>query len=441
METIKVTDRLSERLRWLIKLRWIAVAGVFLTIFFVARIFKLPLNVFPIYILTFILALCNLTYLIFLKMLNRRAPRNLSIINNRVANLQIFLDLTFLAALLHFSGGIENPFIFYFIFHMIIASILLTRRASFLQASSAVFLFSLVVLLEYFMILPHYCLEGFILSSLHNNFLYISGVSFVFISTLYISVYMATSISGRLREREESLEKANLLLKEKDRIKSEYVLRVSHDIKEHLSAIESCIAPVTKLITGPLNERQSNLLSRAKERAQRLLSFVRALLEVTRIKLHKGLKIKFFSFPETMKGILEDINLRAKAKGISFNVDIDRSIKGIKGIRVYIEEAILNLLVNSLKYTPAGGEIFFTAKDKEKFILIQVKDTGIGIPREELSYIFDEFYRASNAKKIEKMGTGLGLSIVKEIVELHKGKIWAESKEEIGAIFYIELPK
>jgi signal transduction histidine kinase len=113
----------------------------------------------------------------------------------------------------------------------------------------------------------------------------------------------------------------------------------------------------------------------------------------------------------------------------------------MKGVRVYIEEAIANLLANSVKYTPQGGRIDITINDKGRDLLIQIKDTGIGIPKDEIPRLFEEFYRGKNAKKIEKMGTGLGLSIAKEIVDMHNGKIWAESEEGRGSTFYIKLPK
>ena len=441
MEDTKVKDRIRERLRWLISLRWIAILGVVITALFASKISGIPLNLFPIYAIALLLSLCNLAYSLFLNYSARRISGDLFIINNRLANLQIFLDLAFLAALLHFSGGIENPFIFYFIFHMIIAGILLTRRAAFLQATFAIALFLSIVGMEYSGALHHYCLKGFIPVTLHTDLLYIYGVGFVFISTLYIAVYMASSISKILRERENSLREANVLLEEKDRIKSEYVLRVTHDIKEHLSTIQSCIEPVTNGITGPLNQKQQDLLTRAKDRARRLLIFVRALLEISRIRLSKALKMEEFMFPDAINGVLEDIKARANTRGIDFDVEMPPSAVKMKGVRLYIEEAIMNLLANSLKYTPRGGKITFRVKDTHEHIVIQIKDTGIGIPKDEIAYIFDEFYRGSNAKNLEKEGTGLGLAITKEIVELHKGKISVESEEGKGTNFSVEFPK
>ena len=259
-------DRLIERIYWLIKLRWVAITGVVLTVLFAKQVFNVPLNSISLSSIATFLAIYNLVFILYLKRLEKNKPDQLILIANRIANVQISLDLLSLTMLIHFSGGIENPFIFYFIFHMIIASILLSRRASFLQATFAVFLFTLMVWLEYAGFLRHYCLKGFVLDDLHTNKIYILGVSFVFISTLYLAAYMASSISVRLREREKSLKEANLLLEEKDRIKSEYVLRVSHDIKEHLASVQTCLEPVSDGITGELNPAQKDLIQRATER-------------------------------------------------------------------------------------------------------------------------------------------------------------------------------
>ena len=190
-----------------------------------------------------------------------------------------------------------------------------------------------------------------------------------------------------------------------------------------------------------MNEKQKNLLKRSKERSEKLLFFVDALLEITKIKLTRELKMEEFSFSDSVRAISEDMTTRAKNKNINFEINIDSSIDKIKGVRIYIEEAISNLLANSIKYTPQGGEVGLEVGDRGNNLLIKIKDTGIGIPKDELAHIFDEFYRARNARKIESKGTGLGLSITRQIIEMHKGKIWVESEEGKGTKFYIELPK
>lgn len=428
-------EQLAERLNWLIRLRWLAVGSVLVVITSAWRFLRLDLPFQTSYLTSLFLAFYNLLFYLSLRFVKWRGAYTV------MANLQISLDLLVLAILLHFAGGIENPFIFYFIFHMIIASILLSRRTSFFQATLAALLFLLVVGLEYFGVLPHYNLHGFVPAVLYANPLYVLGVSFVFTSTIFVAVYMATSISGQLREREKSLSEANALLEEKDRVKSEYVLRVSHDIKEHLAAITSCIEPVTDGLTGPLAENQKDLLIRARDRTQKLLAFVRALLEITRLKLTKGLKMEEFSFQEMIKGIEENIRSRAADKEISFKVEIAPEIDKILGTRVYLEEAIENLLLNAVKYTPRGGRISLSVGSLGGNWLIKIADNGIGIPQADLPFIFEEFYRAQNARELEKTGTGLGLSISKKIIEMHKGKIRIESEIGQGTTFFVELPK
>ena len=436
-----MVDGLIERLYWLIKLRWIASTGVVLTVLFAEQVLKVPLNNISLSSIAAFLTIYNLIFTLYLKRLEKNKPAQLILIANRIANVQISLDLLSLTILIHFSGGIENPFIFYFIFHMIIASILLSRRASFLQATFAVFLFMLMVWLEYTGFLKHYCLKGFVLNDLHTNKIYILGMSFVFISTLYLAAYMASSISVRLRQREKSLKEANLLLEEKDRIKSEYVLRVSHDIKEHLAAVQSCVEPVASGITGALNSGQKDLLVRAKDRTDKLLFFVKALLEITQIKLSKNIEMGYFSFKNTVDSAIQFVEAKAKAKGIAIALQMDPGIDLIYGAQIYIEETIANLLANAVKYTSENGKIKIDIKDRLETLLIQISDTGMGIPRDEIPKLFNEFYRATNAKKTEREGTGLGLAIAKQVVERHNGKIWVESEEGKGSTFSIILPK
>ncbi len=441
MRYINQPEGLVERIYWLIKLRWIAVIGLISVVLFASRILKLPIPALPVYVVSCALGVYNLIFLYLLSHIKKREPRDIYPIVNRIANLQISLDLAGLTALIHFSGGIENPFIFYFIFHMIIAGTLLSRRASFLQATFAVFLFLFMVLSEYLGVFTHYSLRGFLPYALHDNLLYIFGVSFAFISTLYIAVYMTTSVSGRLKDREKSLKQANELLLEKDRVKSEYVLRVSHNIKQHLAAIQNCIEPVTGGIVGPLNEKQANLLQRADKRTGKLLFFVKALLEITQIKLSGEIRMDYFSFTDMLSEAVAYISPRAKDKDISINLATEPGIDRIRAAREYIQETIANLLANSIKYTPRNGKIDINASDKGNSVLIEIKDTGIGIPEDEISKVFEEFYRASNAKGIERDGTGMGLAIAKQVVKRHNGKIWVESEQGKGSTFSIILPK
>lgn len=441
---IDTGSEINGKLLWFIKLRWIAIIGVIITVFVSFKFFGLSLHVKEIIFICFLIAFYNLLFFILLKIIYKfYSNLNLKKFNNIIANLQISLDILSLTILLHFSGGIENPFIFYYIFHVIISSIILTRKAAFLQTTLASFLFLSMAIFEYLGYIKHFPIKNFypLELELYNNFIYVFAFSFSIISSLYIAAYMATNISIKLRQKERQLEESNLLLEKKDKIKSEYVLRVSHDIKEHLSAIQGCIEPVFEKITGPLNEKQSDLLSRALERTNKLLFFVKTLLEITRLRLSSELKLECFELKDVINDAINSVNERALNKKISINFNIDYNISTIVASRMDIQETISNLIMNSIKYTPESGNIDIVAKNLGDSVLIVISDNGIGIPKDEMPKIFQEFYRASNAKKIERTGTGLGLTLAKEVIEMHKGKIWVESEENKGTSIFIDLPK
>ena len=434
---------LLERVCWLIRLRWVAAAGVFSVSFLLPRVFggRLDLNSSALYAIAGFLLCYNACLFFTVSFLKKKKFIFPEQWVNLFANAQISIDLTCLIFLIHFSGGIENPFIFYFIFHMIIASILLTRRAAFSQATYAVFLFFSLVLTEHLGFLQHHCLLPVFSYALHENSFYLAGMSFVFVSTLYITVFLATSISAQLREREKSLEGVNKLLREKDHIKSEYVLRVTHDIRQDLAAIQSCIEPVTMEITGPLGSAQKDLLQRARVRSLQLIVYIDALLDITKLKLTQQLKMESLSFTELARGISAQMIELTANKQLSFESRIAAAPIMISGVRVYLEEALMNLLKNSLKYTPAEGKIVFEVTASDDLISVRIEDTGIGVPAEDLPHIFEEFYRASNARSRERKGTGLGLSITKQIVEMHQGKIGVESVLGRGTVVRLSFPR
>ncbi|MDP3732440.1 MAG: ATP-binding protein [Candidatus Omnitrophota bacterium] len=225
-------EELFARINWLIKLRGIAALGVFLAILFVNKVLKLALPTTPLYVITVILLIYNILFFFYAKkILTEKKAQRLSRGANHFFNVQISCDFIALVVLIHFSGGVENPFIFYSIFHIIIAAIVLTRRASYLQANLAVFLFGSLVWLEYYGLIPHFCLEGFIQSDLSQNKIYVLGIFFTFATTLYICVWMATSITQRLRQKQTEIESAHMQLNRITEGIEEGILLIDRDFK------------------------------------------------------------------------------------------------------------------------------------------------------------------------------------------------------------------
>ncbi len=252
---------------------------------------------------------------------------------------------------------------------------------------------------------------------------------------------MTTSISRLLKKQQEWYEIANIQLQEKDHLKNEYVLRLTHDIRGHLSAIQSCLDIVDSQMVGPLNEKQLDLVKRSYRRAGKCMAFITALLKLTKMKMTGTLEMKFFSLKNAIFNALAAVQNRARRKEITIDYEIGEGIDQVYGEPVLIEETIANLVFNAARYSLQKGTVKISVKDLQASILFEIRDSGIGIPQDDIEKIFDEFYRAPNAREIEREGTGLGLSIAKEIIERHQGQIWAQNNPTAGCTFSFTLPK
>jgi signal transduction histidine kinase len=440
MEGLLKSTSLIQRAYWLIKLRWVAIATLAGATFVAAQFMSISLPTRTLLTIAILLIAYNFILYDLLRYWtwSGKAPSSARI--GQFLTFQIAGDLFILTAILHFSGGIENPFSFFFVFHMIIASILRSKRQSYLQATLAVLLFGGLLVLEATRIIPHYRTTGFADHGLYTDKTFVVGFLFVFTVTLYLVVYMTTSISEQLRTQQDELEEANTQLEEKDQVKNQYVLRVTHDIKGHLAAIQSCLEIVSQGMVGALNEKQKDLVERAYRRTTKCMAFVTALLKLTRMKLSGRLEMERFSLRNCILSSLASVQARARAKSIVVHHQIDPAVEDVLGESVLIEETLTNMLFNAVKYTPDGGQVRLEAVPDGDFIKVRISDTGIGIPPAELPRIFEEFYRAENARAVERDGTGLGLAFAKEVVERHGGCIWVENNPGGGSIFTFTLP-
>lgn len=432
---------LREKINWFINLRFVAVVGVFAVVSGAKYILNIELPVFYLYLGNTILLLYNILFFLYnRKVINKEVKfENLNIF----ANLQISIDIIMLVYFIYFSGGIENPFIFYFIFHIIIASMLLSNLAAYLQATLAIVLLGYITIFEYYRTIPHYHLTAFISTQYCLSPYYLLGIFFVFITTLYITVYFATNIVNKLREREDELSLANQKLQEESKLKSRYVGMVSHDIQSSLATIQNSLKVVLDGFTGEVSEKAQEMILRAEQRSLYVLNFVKDLLDLSKIKTGKDLEKKPIQLKEIVEKVVEDVRKRAEEKRLILNVANSTANSTVYANPDGIEQVLVNLLTNAMKYTPWGGKITVSVQSSTSndSILVSVEDTGIGIPQEEQDEIFDEFYRAKSAQKFVKDGTGLGLSIVKEIIKAHNGEIYVESEVGKGSKFIVSLPK
>ena len=198
-ENLKKTE-LIERIHWLILLRWIAITGLFITTYVFSSVFSVVEQVAPLYVIGIIIGLTNVVFYFNIDAL--RAKTFVSV--QMHAGIQIMADHFFLVCLIYFAGGIENPFIFYFLFHAIIGGIFLEKKYSYMQAMFATSLFALLLILEYYSVVPHQPLKTFSAfkysDEIWHSEVYVLCVFFALASTIFISVYFVTSLMDRLRK-------------------------------------------------------------------------------------------------------------------------------------------------------------------------------------------------------------------------------------------------
>lgn len=441
-----VTRSLVHRITWLIKLRWLAATGVLITITVSKYVLEINLNYLSLYVANGWLFLYNFVFFVYNQKLNQvqKDTSRWHSIASVFTNVQISLDFFLLAYFVHLSGGPENPLIFYFVFHMVIASIILSNRAAFLQATLSVVLVGFVVTGEYLGFIKHHHLGFFF----QEEICFIENRSFIltyfiFVTTLYITTYFATSIVNELRGGERELEKANVLLEQKDRAKSQYVKTVSHDLKSSLATVQSCLRVVLDGLTGKMSEKTRDMISRAEQRTRKLNHFVKELWSLSRMRVIEDFQKKAVGLVTVIEEVASQLKPILEERRLKLEL-IDHAGRPVVSANDYMmEELFVNLLDNAVKYSLEGKKITIVCEESRipRFIQVSIQDEGIGIPEESFPRIFDDFYRAENAKMIDKEGTGLGLSIVKQILEMVGGEIWVESSQNRGSTFTFTLPR
>ena len=445
-----------DRIQWLVKLRWLAVIGTVIVIS--AASLRLPgvLPITQLFALNGFIALYNLFFYLYAHEMRGWDQEHLKLrCATILVHAQIVLDLLCLTLLLHYSGGIESPFFAYYVLHIIIASILLSRIASFGYAVLAAGLYALIAFGEYTGILAHIHLVSIVDPDLYRRETYIAAAIFALATTLFFAVYIASSITSQLRQREvelsearnvcqlrsDELADANEKLRELDKAKTYFLLTVTHELRAPVAAIQSYL---DLILQGYVEEeKQREVLQRSRNRTAELLELIADLLQMARIREldARQVEIEEVDMEATMKEVLALLQGQANEKGQTVKTYVQPNLPLVQGRQDHLKLVWTNLISNAIKYTPDKGRIDIRIgrnADKE-FVVGSVKDTGIGIPSDSLPRIFEEFYRTDEAKQMSARGTGLGLSITKRLVETYGGKIEVQSELGKGTKFTFKL--
>ncbi len=606
---LPVEEELIDRVSWFIRLRWYAAPGVVFITWVVGSFLGLAIRQAELFAVGSAIAGYNLILYLRLKALRKDPSAGIQQFS-RFAGVQFFVDWLALTLLVHYSGGIESPVIFYFIFHAIIASILLPPGTCYLNATVGVLLLGTMALLEFYGLIPHVAIPGFLAAPHYDQPFFVMGTLFFFGSAIYVSIYLGTAITrqlwartrqlAQLKQRLESaynktqslydtaravtstlnftevlntiarqatqsmkakacsirlideekrqlrvgaayglsreylakgpvdLEKSlvdrgalrgkavsvldvakdpgfqypeeavkegirsvlcvPLSVREKpigvlrlytgeihrftdeeidflttlasqaavaienartyqrledlEQAKSDFVFTVAHELKAPVAAIQSILRVLLEGYAGEVFQKQKDLIARAERRLVALLSLIRDLLALGALKgeLPDAKKTDVI-LNGVVNRLVDAVQPEVEEKRIDLRVEVPDSLLTIKANEDDMERLLGNLLENAVKYTPYQGRVRLVLAPHDSGVRFMVSDSGIGIPPDSLPRIFEEFYRAKNAKEMGQEGTGLGLSLVKHIVDRYRGTVSVESTVQEGSTFTVNLPR
>jgi signal transduction histidine kinase len=447
---------LVERVDWLIRLRWLVSICIGLAIALGWLLYPGQFRLLPLATVILTMFFCNALFLAYARSLrvdptSPPRPRQMT----HFAYAQVTLDLLALAALTHLTGGIGSPVTLALVLPVVATGILLPRPAGFLAAGLAVMLYVAIVALEHAQILAHHRPPGLESVELPRQLPYLLTNVIVLAFTLFLVAYIASCIATSLRERERELaanyqtameecgelERVNERLRSRDAERTRFMTLVAHELRAPINTIHTCVELALSGHTPP--EKVRDILVRVKRRSLELSELVADLLRLARAReeASRDEGIGLVRPAEVLQTVVQLMKAEAASKDLFLSVDISPDLARVRANPERLKLVWTNLLSNAIKYTEPGGIVAVSLRQTPEQLIGTVRDTGIGIPPEDLQRVFEEFYRAENAQEISPVGTGVGLAIVQRIVGSWGGTVSVESEIGLGSKFTIVLPR
>ncbi|HVO76252.1 MAG TPA: HAMP domain-containing sensor histidine kinase [Ignavibacteriaceae bacterium] len=424
---------LKERLIWYINLRWIAVIAVLVSVPLAEKMlgFKLAFN--EITVIASLLLLINIVYFFLIRYLTFKSEYY----ELAFAEIQIIIDLLIISLLIHYSGGIGNPFYFLYIVQVILSGILFPGVIlPYINAAVAALLLTMWSILEHLNFVARINLRN---EEIPLTLLITSLAAFYV--TIFAGVYIINNFMMGYRSLKSVIDEKNLQLEKAIQNRSKAFRYAAHELKSPMTAIQSTLEVVKNLFAGELKPEVKDMIFKAENRSSQVLNMIKEMITITQYNL--GLEQPEFikvEFNEWLCKIVNQHAVHAFKKNINFKYCPSKNRLFVKIDAGGFEKVVSNLINNAIKYTPDSGRVTVETIISEDNYGFKVTDSGIGIAKEDLNKIFDEFFRSKNAREIERIGTGLGLNLVHQIVTRYDGNIYVKSELGKGSEFTVEIP-
>lgn len=413
------TPELAERIRWFIRLRWLAVAGIVIAAA-VVGLLRQAVSWPRLLGLAGLLAALNVVF----AGLSRR----------RVAPVpftwwQIVVDLTVLTLALHVSGGIENPFAFFYVFHVIIAAILLPPRVSYLVAAIATIFFLTMALLEHFLLIDHSGI-GF---ARWDQPRYLVTASWALVFTLFSASYLASAIMEGLRRKDEEMRVFNerLLQTEKLAAIGQFAAGIAHELNTPLASISGYAEELGEIARGA-GEKVVHYTGVIRSQTDRCKAITQSLLNFAR---KSEIRIQPVDVNSVIREAIDYLRFKKRTARLEIGTELG-SVPPVQADPGQLLQVFLSILMNAADATAGGGTITVRSR-AAKDVQVTIADTGCGIPEENLKKVFEPFFTTKEPGE----GTGLGLSLSYGIVKQLGGSIDLKSRVGSGTEVTIALPR
>lgn len=240
----------------------------------------------------------------------------------------------------------------------------------------------------------------------------------------------------RLRlDREREIQQQEL-----DQRKLRFFRFASHELKAPLVAVQSSLKVIDEICGERLEPRVLDLIRRAVGRSDQMMQMINDMLAISVDESSQRTTYTCVDVVAIVREVAAEQEISARLKPLELLLDIPVSVAFATCNRASMEKVVANLLTNAIRYTPAGGRVVVRVYVQPPVVKVEVEDTGIGIAEEDRARIFDEFFRAANARKAVAIGTGLGLALVRKVVEEHGGEVMVSSRLQQGSTFTITIP-
>lgn len=250
------------------------------------------------------------------------------------------------------------------------------------------------------------------------------------------------TLQKKIDDATKELKQTNEKLKALDEAKDEFVSMASHQLRTPLTSIKGYISMVLEGDAGKVNDVQAKMLGQAFFSSQRMVYLISDLLNVSRLKTGKFIiEAKPVYLPDVVESEINQLYEGASTKNLTLSFTKPKTFATMNLDEMKLRQVIMNFTDNSIYYTPTGGKITVELKETPKSVEFTVKDSGIGVPKEQQQKLFTKFYRADNARKARPDGTGLGLFMAKKVIIAQGGAIIFDSKEGKGSTFGFSFPK